>query len=137
LSFRHGIPKTQYWVPGSNVFVVGETAQINCAIGGLSLNAKDEIDLVTKIALIDQEGVSVDMEPLFFNSPASLIAFAELKSPWLTRELYLAQPGKFVLKIEIEDINAQKKELYEIPLYVLDPNEYSDQPIGFNGKDGE
>jgi len=125
LSFRKGIPGTGYWLPSSNVFTAGETSQINLGVGGLSLNANEEIDAVIKLVLVDPEGVSVEMmEPMFLRSKPEVFQSAELGIPWYTHEFHLAQPGNFVLKLEVEDLTSQEKDSLELPLYVVDPNQY-------------
>ena len=124
-TFIHGFISSTTGVPGPNVFVVGAYAKFAYAVSGLSLNPNEEFDAVVKSTLVDSEGVSIDiMEPTFLLSRSEVFRFADLGLPWVTLSLPLVQPGNFVLKIEVEDLNAQKKESLELPLYVVDPNSY-------------
>ena len=125
LIFMRGTPSQGRWGPGSNVFAVGEAARITFAMGGLSPNANGEFDAVINIYLVDPEGVSVEMmEPSFLKSKPEAFRSAELGLPWYYYDFRLTQPGNFVIKFEVEDLNAQKKEFHELPLYVFDPNQY-------------
>jgi len=126
LWLMHGIPGTMHWVAGSNVFVAGATAQIRFGVGGLSIK-DDEIAMNVRLVFIDkeQEDVSVVLNTTLFRDKSDALVFAELKSAWVTSQFPLTQPGNFILKIEVDDLNSSKKEFYELPIFVFDPNEYS------------
>jgi len=124
LWFMHGIPGTMHWVAGSNVFVAGATAQIRFAIGGLSIDANEEVAMKVNLVLIDreQEDISVVLSTTLFHESSSAIMYSELRSAWYTCQFPLTQSGNFILKIEVEDLNSQKKEFYELPIFVFEPN---------------
>jgi hypothetical protein len=125
LIFMHGLPQTTYWIPGSNVFVAGETVKITFGVGGLSLNKENEVEAYVKLTLIDQEGVSLNVMDISKSSPMLnvRVSLAERDKIWpFYQEFVLAQSGSYSLKIEVKDVNAEKKENYELPLYVVDPS---------------
>ena len=132
LMFMHGVPKTTYWVPGSNIFAAGETAKISFAVGGLSLNANAEVEALVKLTLVDQEGMSVNILDLGPTPPMlkHRISASEHSKTWtFSHEFILTQPGDFVLKVGVEDLNSLKKDSCELPLHV-----FSFEYEGLNGK---
>jgi hypothetical protein len=127
LRFLHGSPDIAKWAPGSNIFVASQTARFSFDIVGLHVDSNNEVSAKVKIVLVDQEGVSVDIHA---RGPVPIlkarVSETERLKTWpFSQELHLAQAGDFVLKIEVEDLNSQKKEFYELPIFVFDPNKYS------------
>jgi len=129
LTFQHGLPNLDRWVPSSNVFAAGQSVNIVFEVGGLSEDTNRELAAEMKVVLVNQEGVSCNVldEPMRVRGrpPKSV------KEPYITFsfDFPCTQAGGFVFKLEVEDLNSGEKELCEVPFHVFDPNAL------FNGMD--
>ena len=127
LTFRHGVPNTERWVPGSNIFVVGQTVGLIYELGGLSVGANQEVAAEMKLVLVDQEGVSVnalgivDRESLIVRERVPMWVTERYLNATFTFEFPGIQAGDFVFKIEAEDLNSGEKGFLELPFHVIDP----------------
>ncbi|MDR0336646.1 MAG: hypothetical protein LBI18_06105 [Planctomycetaceae bacterium] len=125
IMFQHGILQPPSWGFGSNVYVAGETVKIVFEVGGLSINEKEntEADIIAKLTLQESGGEKVTF-PLISMPLQKLTDRQSLTSQNLgsfSQMFILAQPGNYLLTVEVEDTFSQKKDTKELQLIILKP----------------
>jgi len=121
LSLWHGILGTQSWVPGSGYFVAGESAKICLNVAGLKINDEGTVNACANIALINEEGLSIDL--LDGKSHLHQSVHKDFfKGRGFSTLLPLTQPGNYRLNISVQDLNAEKTSSYTIPVVVKSPS---------------
>ncbi|MGL4593754.1 MAG: hypothetical protein ACRCUY_03380 [Thermoguttaceae bacterium] len=127
VAISHGISGTEQWVPGSNLFSVGEQVQISFGIGGLSVNAANEVTAMISLILTNEKGKAINfgesMPKLFPNLFSAYRTdprdIGRVWEAWY--RFSLNQSGKYILKITVQDLNAINKVLsYELPIHCVD-----------------
>ncbi|MGL4943518.1 MAG: hypothetical protein ACRC46_10045 [Thermoguttaceae bacterium] len=116
------------WISGSNLFSVGAQVQLSLDVGGLSINATNDMSAMFELILTNDKGQTVNFSEMMSDMlPGSLFS-ARIDPRDVGRTLRvvyrfpLNQSGKYTLKIAVQDINSANKTtvLYELPIVCAD-----------------
>lgn len=108
-------------IAGSNVYSIGETVAVTFQLTGLEINEQREQNSHAKIKMIHENGESYfPFGDLYRENRQKAKQGEKHGKNKEMRYFPVHQAGKYTLRIDVTDLNAQKILSREFPIYVID-----------------